>query len=121
MIFIDRPLPRLLGLLPLSGVAVDCMRTLLGVPCVAWVEPALCTLAALERTTGLVLSRNTYTPPSALLFSLPPPPHPPLTRRPMQQLGAGECRASVASARHSARPHPLAALRIPPRQPGLRP
>ena len=35
---------------------LDVLRTLVGVPCIAWVEPAVCSLAALDRTTGLVFS-----------------------------------------------------------------
>ena len=38
----------------------DVMRTLVGVPYVAFVDQAVCTLAALDRSSGLVLSINRY-------------------------------------------------------------
>lgn len=49
-----------------THVRLDWMRMLLGVPCVAWVHPAICTLAALSRHSGLVLSVTQY------VFSSPP-------------------------------------------------
>jgi hypothetical protein len=38
----------------------DVMQNLLGVPCVAFVDQAVCTLAALDCATGLVLSVDRY-------------------------------------------------------------
>ena len=36
------------------------MRKLIGVPCVAFVDPAVCTLAAIDRSTGIVYTIDRY-------------------------------------------------------------